>query len=39
MEIINLLEKKNPKSEFIAKTNQEITKCENAFEQFCKGIG
>ena len=39
MEIINSIEKSNPKSEFIAKTNQEITKCENAFDQFCKGIG
>ena len=39
MEIINNIEKGNPKSEFVAKINQELTKCENAFEQFCNGIG
>ena len=39
MGIIESLEKSNPKSELIAKINQNITKCENAFEQFCKGIG
>ncbi len=39
MEIINSIENSNPKLEIIAKINQEITKCENAFEQFCNGIG
>ena len=39
MEIIDSLEKGNQKSEFVAKINQNITKCENAFEQFCRGIG
>ena len=39
MEIINSIENSNPKLETIAKINQEITKCENAFEQFCNGIG
>ena len=38
MEIIDSIEKSNSNSEFIAKTNQEITKCENAFEQLCQGI-
>ena len=39
MEIINSIEKSNPKTDFVAKINQNITKCENAFEQFCRGIG
>ena len=39
MKIIESIEKSNPKSELIAKINQNITKCENAFEQFCNGIG